>query len=103
MALGPRQRETLDEYAGIWKRSPEIIRLEVFIDAYRAYTRELGSGRAILLRAFECYEEGEYKLKGEWIANCHHDDTAVEKAKEIARYLVAAGCLKKRVRIRMKG
>lgn len=103
MALGPRQRETLDEYAGIWKRSPEIIRLEVFIDAYRAYTRELGSGRAILLRAFECYEEGEYKLTGCWIANCHHDDTAVEKAKEIARYLVAAGCLKKRVRIRMKG
>ena len=71
MALGPRQRETLDEYAGIWKRSPEIIRLEVFIDAYRAYTRELGSGRAILLRAFECYEEGEYKLTGCWIANCH--------------------------------
>ncbi len=103
MALGPRQQETLDEYAGIWKRSPEIIRLEVFIDGYRVPTRELGSGRAILLRAFECYEEGEYKLKGEWIANCHHDDTAVEKAKEIARYLVAAGCVKDRVRIRMKG
>lgn len=102
MALGPRQRETLDEYAALWKRSPEIIRLEVFIDAYRAYTRELGSGRAILLRAFECYEEGEYKLKGEWVANCHHDDTAVEKAQEIARYLVTAGCAKERIRILRK-
>lgn len=99
MMLGRQQIETLTFYALLLKRSPEIIRLVVHIEPYREYTRECGSGHAITVTAFECYEEGDYKMRSSWVANCQFDYTAEDKGREIARWLVAQGCPKKRIRL----
>lgn len=100
MALGVQQKETLRQFADLLNRQPHIIRLQITINRRRAYTREFGSGMAITIKPFECYEEGEYPMQGDWIANCQYDYTAIEKAQEIARFLVNEfGCPKERIKI----
>lgn len=100
MALGIRQKELLQEFANLLNRQPDIIRLQITINRRRAYTREFGSGMAITIKPFECYQEGEYAMQGDWIANCQYDYTAIEKAQEIARFLVdELKCPKERIKI----
>lgn len=100
MTLGKRQRESLEAYAAILNRRPEIVRLQITIHPRRAYTREFGTGMAITITAYECYAEDEYRMTGEWIANCQYDYTAIEKGQEIARYLVSLNCPKDRIKLR---
>jgi hypothetical protein len=104
MTLGKHQRESLDEYAAILIKQPHIVRIEVQIHPWYRFSRELGggSGHPIIVQPFEVYEEGAYPMKRAWLATCRFDWTAIEKAQEIARYLVAAGCPKDRIRIRRK-
>lgn len=97
MPLGQWQRATLDKYVTSMLATTET-RIRIFIEARRLYTRELGSGMAITITMFE-KDERQY---GDWIANCQHDHTAVDKGKEIARYLVDAGCPKDRIRVQRK-
>jgi hypothetical protein len=90
-------------YAAMLKRSPDVIRLQINVQGQRTYTREFGSGRAITITPYECYEEGEYSMQGQWIANCNYEYSAIEKAQEIARYLVnELECPKERIKIRKK-
>lgn len=65
MALGKRQRLDLDEMTGLVLKDPTIFRLEIVICPWQRFTREAGggSGHAVLLKAFECYEEGDYQYR----------------------------------------
>ena len=104
MALGKQQQQELTKLVEIFKKSPDVIKLEVRIGSYRPYTREFGSGHAISVRVIECYDEGEftdgeYPWSWHWIANCQYEHTALEKGQEIARWFVDQGCLKERVRL----
>lgn len=100
MALGKQQRIELDALAATAKPMSEgHVRFQVQIRARRAYTREFGSGMAIVVQSYEVYAEGEYPFQCKWIANCQHDYTALEKGQEIARYLVEKGIPREHVKL----
>lgn len=103
MALGTRQRKELDEFIAIAIRQPDIIRFDIIIGKQRQYTREFGRGMSITVTVVECYEDGDYRLTGAWIADCQYDYTAIEKGKEIANYIVEAGIAKERVKLAQRG
>jgi len=95
--LGSDQRATLNRFAEQVKQQPEIARLMISILPFRYFTREAGggSGHPIIISLYEGDTRGNYV----WIAKCSYDDTAVEKGKEIARYLVDQGCPKERIKV----
>jgi hypothetical protein len=102
VTLGKRQRETLDGYARTLIDDPTGYRVEVQILPWRRFTREAGggSGYPIVVKGFTFEDGKEHPMEGRWLSTCTEDYTAVEKGQEIARYLVAAGCPKDRIRVR---
>lgn len=100
MAFSKRQEEDLNAAVELYKAGPAVIRLQVNILPYRQYTREFGKGIDIVVVSYECYEEADYRLTYEHISRCQENYTALEKGKEIARWLVEQGVPRDKVRLR---
>lgn len=104
--LGVRQREALDQFADILKRNPPgVVRIEVRILPFRYYSREAGGGKGhpITVTMYECYEgEPDAQFQKRWLASCVYESEAVKKGQEMARYLVAAGCDRRYIRLKQR-
>lgn len=106
MALGKRQKETLDRIIELCTKpmNEGYMRVEVVIERYRPYTREMGKGHAITVQAIECYPgdefgSGEYPMTKHWIGNADYEYTAKERGQAFARYLVSGGIEREKVRL----
>lgn len=115
MALGKRQKEDLARIVELCTKpmSEGYMRVEVWIGKWRSsrevpipggYARLAQRGIAITVTPIECYpepgfEQGEYPMAREWIADCQYAYTAFAKGQEIARYLVEQGVPRERVKL----
>lgn len=102
--LGEVQQETLRRYAKMLEnQGDEPAKLIIKIHPWARFTREAGGGSGFPISIAYVYESDQYEDLPKWIATCRHDYTALEKGKEIGRYLCdKLGCSRDLVKLRKK-
>lgn len=99
--LGPEQQKTLKNYAAMLENSREPAKLIILIHSFARFTREAGGGSGYPISIAYVYDSDQYADLRKWISTCREEYTALDKGKEIGRYLCdELGCSRDLVKLR---
>lgn len=85
--VGNRQVETLQKYARWVSDANEPVEVQVRIRPWRHFTREAGGGSGYPVIMMLVYTTNGDNEQVDYTSTCRSHHTAIEKAKELARYL----------------
>lgn len=85
--LGTEQKKTLKGFAAMLENMRDPAKLIIKIHKFRRFTREAGGGSGYPITVAYVYDSDNYADLPRWISTCRTESAALEKGKEIGRYL----------------